>query len=210
MKAIILIASAICALAAPRDEIEFPEFSIGTNSTKKTTISRRNNTEAIIRYEGGITKARILDLKNLPEDWYRDARAEEARLSAEAKRAEERRIEQQKLLEEREKERRRQLQAARAKTVYVPEPEPPPTMASKAGESAAAIAFGIFFLAVYFIPSGVALGNKSRNVGAIFILNIFLGWTLIGWVAALVWAMYVERPVIVVQNPQAHPPAPEP
>ena len=37
---------------------------------------------------------------------------------------------------------------------------------------------------VYFIPSIVA---SVRN--HIFRLNIFLGWTFIGWVAALIWAM---------------------
>ena len=27
------------------------------------------------------------------------------------------------------------------------------------------------------------------NEGAIFVLNLFLGWSLIGWVVALVWAL---------------------
>ena len=52
---------------------------------------------------------------------------------------------------------------------------------------------GLFFLlvlglAVYFIPTMVAIGHKKRNTDSIFVLNIFLGWTLIGWVVALVWA----------------------
>ena len=28
----------------------------------------------------------------------------------------------------------------------------------------------------------------KKNITAIFVLNIFFGWTLIGWVACLVWA----------------------
>ena len=44
----------------------------------------------------------------------------------------------------------------------------------------------IILLAVYFIPT--MAGAKKRNAGAIFVLNLFLGWTLVGWVVALVWA----------------------
>jgi hypothetical protein len=44
--------------------------------------------------------------------------------------------------------------------------------------------------ALYFLPTFV--GQSKRNAGAIFILNLLLGWTLIGWVAALVWAMTVD------------------
>lgn len=43
----------------------------------------------------------------------------------------------------------------------------------------------IFIL--YFIPSIVAL-NKKYLTG-IVLLNLFLGWTFIGWVAALIWAV---------------------
>lgn len=44
---------------------------------------------------------------------------------------------------------------------------------------------------LYFIPTFVA-GNK-KNFGAILALNIFLGWTLVGWVGALVWAIASEK-----------------
>lgn len=39
---------------------------------------------------------------------------------------------------------------------------------------------------LYFIPA--IIGRKSKNGAGIFILNIFLGWTFVGWVLALVWA----------------------
>ena len=42
-------------------------------------------------------------------------------------------------------------------------------------------------LGLYFLPTIV--GWNKRNAGAIFALNFFLGWTLIGWVIAIVWAM---------------------
>jgi len=44
---------------------------------------------------------------------------------------------------------------------------------------------------LYFIPS--AVGMNKRNAKAIFVLNLFLGWTLIGWVIALVWACTGDR-----------------
>jgi Superinfection immunity protein len=51
-------------------------------------------------------------------------------------------------------------------------------------------------LMAYFIPTIVAARRLHRNRLAILMLNIFLGWTLIGWVAALVWACTsdVDRP----------------
>ena len=50
------------------------------------------------------------------------------------------------------------------------------------------IAF-IISLAVYFLPTIIAAVRKKRNILATFLLNLFLGWTFIGWVVALVWAV---------------------
>ncbi len=41
---------------------------------------------------------------------------------------------------------------------------------------------------VYFLPTIVALTTKNINVSSILIVNLFLGWTLVGWVVALAWA----------------------
>jgi hypothetical protein len=43
-------------------------------------------------------------------------------------------------------------------------------------------------LYIYFLPTFVARGNNHRNLLAVLLFNIFLGWTLLGWVVALVWA----------------------
>src|SRR6266851_3105879 len=40
-----------------------------------------------------------------------------------------------------------------------------------------------------FLPSIIALARSKRNTLSTFLLNFFLGWTLIGWVVALVWAV---------------------
>ena len=50
-----------------------------------------------------------------------------------------------------------------------------------------AVILVVIVLALYFIPSFVAYGKK--NALAIFILNFFLGFTFVGWVGALVWAI---------------------
>ena len=48
--------------------------------------------------------------------------------------------------------------------------------------------------AIYFVPTIIAALKRKRNWLAIFLLNLFLGWTLIGWVVALIWAaMHEER-----------------
>lgn len=46
----------------------------------------------------------------------------------------------------------------------------------------------VVFLAVYFLPWIVASNRGHRNTVAIFILNLFLGWSFIAWIVALVWA----------------------
>ena len=44
-------------------------------------------------------------------------------------------------------------------------------------------------LIIYFLPSIVAFFRKHVQAAPIFILNLFLGWTLIGWVGCLAWAV---------------------
>jgi ABC-type sugar transport system permease subunit len=47
----------------------------------------------------------------------------------------------------------------------------------------------------YFLPFAIAFNRKRVNAGAIFALNLFLGWSLIGWVIALVWALKDENTI---------------
>jgi len=56
-----------------------------------------------------------------------------------------------------------------------------------------AIVFILIVIGVYFLPSFVAGGRNKKNAGAILVLNLFLGWTLIGWVIALVWACMEDK-----------------
>jgi hypothetical protein len=43
-------------------------------------------------------------------------------------------------------------------------------------------------IAIYLLPAFVAGTRNHNNALAIFWLNFFLGWSFLGWVAALVWA----------------------
>lgn len=43
-------------------------------------------------------------------------------------------------------------------------------------------------LLAYFLPAIVAHGRKHNNKGAIAVLNLLAGWTVVGWIASLVWA----------------------
>jgi Superinfection immunity protein len=42
---------------------------------------------------------------------------------------------------------------------------------------------------LYFLPTIIAVARKVRNEGSIVVINVFLGWTLVGWVIALAMAL---------------------
>jgi Superinfection immunity protein len=54
-----------------------------------------------------------------------------------------------------------------------------------------------FWFVMYFLPSIIALARSKRDTLAIFLLNFLLGWSVIGWVVALVWAAKNDVPMVV-------------
>lgn len=50
---------------------------------------------------------------------------------------------------------------------------------------------GLIF-ALYFLPTVIAYSKGKKNTDAIMLLNLFFGWTAIGWVVALIWASMVD------------------
>lgn len=54
---------------------------------------------------------------------------------------------------------------------------------------------------IYFLPAAAAW-NK-RNFGAVFALNFFLGWTIIGWIVAMCWGLMNDAPTqqVIIQPP---------
>ncbi|MBV9670464.1 MAG: superinfection immunity protein [Acidobacteriales bacterium] len=53
--------------------------------------------------------------------------------------------------------------------------------------------------AFYFLPAIIAHKRYHPSSGAIFLVNFFLGWTCIGWIVCLVWALSGERRLMVLQ-----------
>jgi len=45
----------------------------------------------------------------------------------------------------------------------------------------------------YSIPSIIAVQDKKRNRAAIIALDLLAGWTLVGWIVALVWALTKDK-----------------
>jgi hypothetical protein len=46
------------------------------------------------------------------------------------------------------------------------------------------------FLLLYFLPA--IIGRDKRDAMGIFLLNLLLGWTVVGWLIALIWACSAE------------------
>lgn len=45
----------------------------------------------------------------------------------------------------------------------------------------------------YVLPLMLAVKNRHPSAAGVAVVNIFLGWTMVGWVIALAWA--VSSPV---------------
>lgn len=52
---------------------------------------------------------------------------------------------------------------------------------------------------IYFLPFIVSLFTGNTR-GAVFVINLFLGWSIIGWVWALVWAVTSDSKQIIINN----------
>jgi hypothetical protein len=48
---------------------------------------------------------------------------------------------------------------------------------------------GLIGVAIYFAPSLIAAARRTHNAAGIFMLNLFLGRTGIGWIIALLLAI---------------------
>lgn len=70
--------------------------------------------------------------------------------------------------------------------------------------------FGVVGGIMYFVPTIIAISRGHHNALAIGILNLLLGWTFLGWIAALVWSVTATyaRPQLHQQHypqPRLHP-----
>lgn len=60
--------------------------------------------------------------------------------------------------------------------------------------------FLIFLLGFYFLPTIIAYYRGSQYTLTIFIVNVILGWTVIGWFVFLIWAFFVQNHYEPVDN----------
>ncbi len=42
---------------------------------------------------------------------------------------------------------------------------------------------------LYFLPSLIAARNGNKHQNKIFLTNLFFGWTILGWIGCLIWAV---------------------
>lgn len=61
-----------------------------------------------------------------------------------------------------------------------------------ARDLAGVLTLGVLF-AVYFAPAFTGWQRQVRNPGQVAVVNLLLGWTVIGWVIALVMAYGTRR-----------------
>jgi hypothetical protein len=47
----------------------------------------------------------------------------------------------------------------------------------------------VLIFSLYFLPFLIASLRQHKNTLAVFLLNLALGWTFFGWIAALIWSV---------------------
>lgn len=50
-------------------------------------------------------------------------------------------------------------------------------------------AIAIAFVALYLLPSIVAALRRHHNTASVVVIDLLLGWTLVGWVVAMAMAV---------------------
>lgn len=63
------------------------------------------------------------------------------------------------------------------------------------GGNGAVILATMFGLFIYLLPAFIAYQRWHSSRAAILILNVFLGWSVIGWLGALIWSGTGNRSV---------------
>lgn len=58
---------------------------------------------------------------------------------------------------------------------------------------------------MYFLPTIIA-SHRGHGVAGVLLLNLFFGWTGIGWFALLLWSLVSAPRYIVVAAPSCYAP----
>ena len=62
--------------------------------------------------------------------------------------------------------------------------------------------FLLAWFVLYWLPTIVAVARHPNSSLGVAALNFFLGWTVIGWILALMWALAASSGphVVVIEN----------
>jgi hypothetical protein len=58
----------------------------------------------------------------------------------------------------------------------------------------------LFSLSLHFLPSIIAFKRGHSDFTMIVLINLFLSWTVIGWIVALVWSLSRSDAIIPLNN----------
>ncbi len=61
----------------------------------------------------------------------------------------------------------------------------------------------LFIVAIYLVPVFIAHSRKLEKRTTLTIINIFLGWTFIVWVACIAWAIWGKTSKKLLAEPVA-------
>jgi hypothetical protein len=162
------------------------------------TLVKVSETEGFVRVNAGLLRISLTELPDSVRAKYYDMKLIAERAEKQAQRVQAAKEEKERLaVTQKHMETEALFERAKAAREARGEPEHPTSRAEQSApdpdsSSVGAVMVILFGLFIYFLPSFV--GRKQRNVNAIFALNLLLGWTFVGWVLALVWALYREKP----------------
>lgn len=54
----------------------------------------------------------------------------------------------------------------------------------------------VLFLIPYFLPAFIAYSRRHPQRAAIALTDLFLGWTCLGWIVALIWSATAINPAL--------------
>lgn len=60
-------------------------------------------------------------------------------------------------------------------------------------------------VALYFLPTLLA-AHRGHSVAGILLINLFFGWTVIGWLGMLLWALISHPRYVIYAAPGSYPP----
>jgi hypothetical protein len=74
-----------------------------------------------------------------------------------------------------------------------------------AGRALLLVVLAVAGTVLYFLPTIVGAARGAARMGVIFLLNLLFGWSLVGWLVALVLALRAAPPVLHPGPPPGAP-----